>query len=343
MRAAGLVGASRRRDGPTTTRRNKDDRPAPDLVDRNFRASRPNQLWVADITYVPTWQGSSISPWCSMPGVARSSAGRWRTTCAPNWYWTRWRWRSANGDPKTSSTTATRGANIRRWRSANDAGEAGVRPSMGSVGDAYDNAMSESFFATLEAELLNRRRFGVRPKLKRACFSYIEGWYNPVRLHSGLGYRSPIAYEAEMRPPSPRRNPPSPQSLHQNGATSQCPVTSSSLWTRSCSSARLRSRSARSPPGQPINTRCRVALEREEGHPEQAATDVVEERGEPFLLPLPCDFSYAVQRKCHAFPVLRPARALLVRIPLGLRPSLHRLRRRSPGVVRRLHCYYGGG
>jgi hypothetical protein len=97
------------------------------------------------------------------------------------------------------------------------------------------------------------------------------------------------------------------------------------------------------PPGQPINTRCRVALEREEGHPEQAGTDVVEERGEPFLLPLPCDFSYAVQRKCHAFPVLRPARALLVRIPLGLRPSLHRLRRRSPGVVRRLHCYYGGG
>src|SRR5580693_3433955 len=64
-------------------------------------------------------------------------------------------------------------------------GEAGVRPSMGSVGDAYDNAMAESFFSTLEA--------------KMACFSSIEGWYNPVRLHSGLGYRSPITYEADMQ------------------------------------------------------------------------------------------------------------------------------------------------
>src|ERR1700730_18468061 len=78
-------------------------------------------------------------------------------------------------------------------------GEAGVRPSMGSVGDAYDNAMAESFFSTLEAELLSRRRFPSQAEAKMACFSYIEGWYNPVRLHSGLGYRSPITYEADMR------------------------------------------------------------------------------------------------------------------------------------------------
>src|SRR5712692_2273208 len=77
-------------------------------------------------------------------------------------------------------------------------GEAGVRPSMGSVGDAYDNAMAESFFSTLEAELLSRRRFASQAEAKMACFSYIEGWYNPVRLHSGLGYRSPITYEADM-------------------------------------------------------------------------------------------------------------------------------------------------
>jgi putative transposase len=76
-------------------------------------------------------------------------------------------------------------------------GEAGVRPSMGSVGDAYDNAMAESFFSTLEAELLSRRRFASQAEARMACFSYIEGWYNPVRLHSGLGYRSPMAYEAE--------------------------------------------------------------------------------------------------------------------------------------------------
>ena len=78
-------------------------------------------------------------------------------------------------------------------------GEAGVRPSMGSVGDAYDNAMAESFFSTLEAELLSRRRFASQAEARMACFSYIEGWYNPVRLHSALGYRSPMAYEANMQ------------------------------------------------------------------------------------------------------------------------------------------------
>ena len=70
-----------------------------------------------------------------------------------------------------------------------------MRPSMGSVGDAYDNAMAESFFATLECELLDRRRFVSLAEAKMACFSFIEGWYNPVRLHSALGYRSPMAFE----------------------------------------------------------------------------------------------------------------------------------------------------
>ena len=74
--------------------------------------------------------------------------------------------------------------------------QAGVRPSMGSVGDTYDNAMCESFFATPECELLDRRRFTSQADAKMACFSFIEGWYNPVRLHSSLGYRSPMAYEA---------------------------------------------------------------------------------------------------------------------------------------------------
>ncbi len=73
--------------------------------------------------------------------------------------------------------------------------EAGVRPSMGSVGDAYDNALCESFFSTLECELLVRRRFASLAEARMAVFSYIEGWYNPARLHSALGYRSPIAYE----------------------------------------------------------------------------------------------------------------------------------------------------
>ena len=76
--------------------------------------------------------------------------------------------------------------------------EAGVRPSMGSVGDAYDNAMCESFFATLECELLARRRFTSQAEARMAVFSYIEGWYNPARRHSGTRYLSPIAYEMLM-------------------------------------------------------------------------------------------------------------------------------------------------
>ena len=73
--------------------------------------------------------------------------------------------------------------------------EAGVRPSMGSVGDAYDNAMAESFFATLECELLDRRRFKSQVEARMAVFDFIEGWYNPRRRHSSLEYDSPISYE----------------------------------------------------------------------------------------------------------------------------------------------------
>ena len=73
--------------------------------------------------------------------------------------------------------------------------EMGVRPSMGSVGDCYDNAMCESFFATLECELLNRRKFATKTEARVACFEFIEGWYNPSRRHSALGYQSPINYE----------------------------------------------------------------------------------------------------------------------------------------------------
>lgn len=77
--------------------------------------------------------------------------------------------------------------------------EAGVRPSMGSVGDAYDNAMAESFFSTLECELLSRGPLKSQAEARMACFSYIEGFYNPIRLHSGIGYRSPIDYEKDYQ------------------------------------------------------------------------------------------------------------------------------------------------
>ena len=74
-------------------------------------------------------------------------------------------------------------------------GKIGVRPSMGSVGDAYDNAMAENFFASLECELIDRRSFETKAAARLALFTYIEGWYNPRRRHSGLGRIPPAEFE----------------------------------------------------------------------------------------------------------------------------------------------------
>ena len=197
MRGAGLVGASHRHGGPTTTQRDRDARPAPDLVDRNFTASGPNQLWVADITYVPTAAGFLylaivLDAW-SRKVVGWSMANHLRTELVLD------AMEAAIGQRRPSSVIhhSDQGCQYTSVAFGKRCGEAGVRPSMGSVGDAYDNAMAESFFSTLEAELLSRRRFASQAEARMACFSYIEGWYNPVRLHSGLGYRSPMTYEAE--------------------------------------------------------------------------------------------------------------------------------------------------
>ena len=200
MRHAGLVGASHRHGGPTTTRRDQDARPAPDLVDRNFAASRPDQLWVADITYVPTATGFLylavvLDAW-SRKIVGWAMANHLRAELVLD------AMEMAVGQrrPKNVIHHSDQGSQYTSVVFGKRCGEAGVRPSMGSVGDAYDNAMAESFFSTLEAELLSRRRFASQAEAKMACFSYIEGWYNPVRLHSSLGYRSPIAYETDMQP-----------------------------------------------------------------------------------------------------------------------------------------------
>lgn len=77
--------------------------------------------------------------------------------------------------------------------------EAGVRPSMGSAGDCYDNALCESFFATLECELLERRPLRTRTEARMAVFEFLEAWYNPHRRHSALGYLSPAEYERRHR------------------------------------------------------------------------------------------------------------------------------------------------
>jgi len=197
MREAGLVGASRRRGGVTTTRRDQDARPAPDLVDRNFVASGPNELWVADITFVPTASGFLylavvLDAW-SRKVVGWAMTNHLRAELVVDAL------EMAVGQrrPRDVIHHSDQGSQYTSLAFGKRCKEAGVRPSMGSVGDAYDNAMCESFFATLECELLEPRRFTSQAEARMACFSFIEGWYNPVRLHSALGYRSPMAYEAE--------------------------------------------------------------------------------------------------------------------------------------------------
>ena len=198
MRGAGLTGASRRRTGVTTTRRDKDARPAPDLVDRDFTAVGRDKLWVGDITFVPTANGFLylavvLDAW-SRKIVGWSMANHLRTELVLDAL------EMAIGQRRPGDVIhhSDQGSQYTSLAFGGRCREAGVRPSMGSVGDAYDNAMCESFFATLECELLQRRRFASQAEAKMACFSFIEGWYNPVRLHSALGYRSPMVYEAIM-------------------------------------------------------------------------------------------------------------------------------------------------
>jgi putative transposase len=195
MRSAGLVGISRRK-GFKTTARDRDARPAPDRVQRCFTAERPDRLWVADITYVPTLAGflflAVVMDVFSRRIVGWAMATHLRTELildALNMaiYQRRPQDVIHHSDQGTQYTSIAFGARCK---------EAGIRPSMGSVGDCFDNAMCESFFATLECELLDRSRFETQAEAKMAIFDFIEGWYNPHRRHSSIGYLSPVNYES---------------------------------------------------------------------------------------------------------------------------------------------------
>lgn len=194
MKASQLEGVSRRRRVGTTTR-DKDARPAPDLVDRNFVATAPNQLWVADITYVPTWTGflylAVVLDVFSRRVVGWAMANHLRTELVVDAL------NMAVGQrrPSTVIHHSDQGCQYTSVAFGLRCREVGVKPSMGSVGDAYDNAMCESFFATLECELIDRRRFRSLVEAEMAIFDFIEGFYNTHRIHSALDYRSPVEYE----------------------------------------------------------------------------------------------------------------------------------------------------
>jgi putative transposase len=219
MRVAGLQGVSRRKC--RTTVRDETARPAPDLVARQFAAPGPDQLWVADITYVPTWAGFLylavvLDAWSRrVIGWAMESHLRTELVVAALDMAVAQRHPTAvihHSDQGCQYTSLAFGSRCR---------DAGVRPSMGSVGDAYDNALCESFFATLECELLDRQRFPTQADARLAVFDFIEGWYNPRRRHSALAYLSPMIFERSHR--SADRTMPPGSTISVGGAISVSP------------------------------------------------------------------------------------------------------------------------
>lgn len=194
MKAAGLVGISPRKSTFTTVR-DPDGRPSDDLVKRDFTASGPDQLWVADITYISTWAGFLylaivLDAWSrKVVGWAMS------TTLHTDLVLEALNMAVTQRQPRDVIHHSDHGCQYTSFRFGRRCKEAGVRPSMGTVGDAYDNAMCESFFGTLECELLDRRSFRSQAEARMAVFDYLEGFYNPRRRHSALDYKSPMEYE----------------------------------------------------------------------------------------------------------------------------------------------------
>ncbi len=209
LKGAGLQGVSRRK-WPTTTVRADDVRPAPDLVQRQFSATGPNQLWVADITYVPTrttmlYLAVVLDVWSRrVIGWAMETHLRTSLVLAAL------DMAIAQRRPERVIHHSDQGCQYTAIGFGLRCREAGIRPSMGSVGDCYDNALCESFFATLECELLDRTALATPPEARLALFDFIEGFYNSRRRHSALGYESPIVFE-QQQGPSTRDAAPSPQ------------------------------------------------------------------------------------------------------------------------------------
>jgi putative transposase len=196
MRAAGIEGVSRRRFRVGTTTPGGEAPAAPDLVQRDFTATRPDQLWFADITYVPTWQGwlylAAVVDACSRYCIGWSMRDDLRADLVYDALGMAVTRRRPDADLIHHSD---RGSQYRSLVFGKLLTESGIAASMGSRGDAYDNAAMESFMASIKTELINRRRFKTKDEARTAIFSYIEAFYNPRRRHSGLGQKSPAAYE----------------------------------------------------------------------------------------------------------------------------------------------------
>jgi putative transposase len=193
MRASGLQGVH-------TRRRKRRCAAAPvhdDLVQRRFVADAPDRLWLTDITEHSTREGkvylAAVLDVYARRVVGWSIADHLRAELVVDALeMARWRRRPAPGQTVLHSD---RGAQYTSWAFGHRLRAAGLLGSMGRVGSAYDNAMMESFFSTLQRELLDRRTWATRKQLASAIFEWIEAWYNPRRRHTSLGHLSPVHYE----------------------------------------------------------------------------------------------------------------------------------------------------
>jgi len=194
MRKAGLRGVQKRRFR-CMTRAGAPEQWVPDLVERQFVADRPNALWVADVTYVPTAEGflylAIVLDVFSRLIVGWAMAARLSSELVQ----VALRMAYEQRGPEEVIHHSDHGSEYTAISFGKRCTELGVRPSMGSVGDCFDNAMAESVFATLECEVLDRNHFQTRDEARRAIFTWIEGWYNRHRRHSSLGYLSPQEFE----------------------------------------------------------------------------------------------------------------------------------------------------
>jgi putative transposase len=202
MRQAGLSGLITKKYRATTVRV-PGVRVAEDLLDRDFAAAAPNRCWVADITYLRTWEGwlylVAVQDLYSRQIVGWSMADHMRTKLVSDAL----QMALARRRPDPGLIWhSDQGSQFVSLAFGQQARKAGIAQSMGSKGDCFDNAVAESFFATIKKELIHRRAWPTKAELRTAVFDYIEVFYNRERRHSTLGQRSPVDYENSTLSPS---------------------------------------------------------------------------------------------------------------------------------------------
>ncbi|MBM4420890.1 MAG: IS3 family transposase, partial [Chloroflexi bacterium] len=195
MRLSGLAGVHRRRR-PRTTIRGAVISAVPDLVGRDFTVDRPDRLWIADITYIRTDEGFLYLAVVLDACTRRIVGWSMRRTLETEIVTAALDMAIARRSPAAGLVFhSDHGSQYTSFAFGHRCREAGIAPSMGAVGSAYDNAMAESFFASLECELLDRSHFDTREQARVAVFDYLEAWYNPRRRHSSIGYASPAEFD----------------------------------------------------------------------------------------------------------------------------------------------------